>query len=120
MSRKFYYDDGNEKHGPVSGDKLVELRAQGVINDETWVRREDNGTWRPLGTVDLSEEEEEARNPSLITVLRRSGLLWPAVVFILLLAAFIIIMTGLIATFWPLIIAIAFVWLLMKAFDTNN
>lgn len=119
MARKFYYDDGNEKHGPVSGDELVELRAQGVINDSTWVRREDNGTWRPLGTVDLSEEEEEARNPSLLTVLRRSGLLWPAVIFLLGIVAVLFLMTELIVVFWPLIIAILFVWLLMRAFDTK-
>lgn len=118
MARKFYYDDGNEKHGPVSGDELVELRNQGVITNETWVRREDNGTWRPLGTVDLSEEEEEARNPSLLTVLRRSGLLWPAVIFLFALAGIIILMTGLIAVFWPFIVAIGIAWLVMKMFDS--
>lgn len=118
MARKFYYDDGKEKHGPVSGDELVQLRAQGVITNETWVRREDNGTWRPLGTVDLSEEEEEARNPSLLTVLRRSGLLWPAVLFILFIAALIILMSGLIAVFWPFIVAGIIAWLVIKMFDS--
>ncbi len=120
MARKFYYDDGNEKHGPVSGDELVELRAQGVITNDTWVRREDNGTWRPLGTVDLSEEEEEARNPSLLTVLRRSGLLWPAVLFLLFLAALVILLSGLIAVFWPFIVAIGIAWLVMKMFDSSS
>lgn len=120
MARRFYYDDGNEKHGPVSGDELVQLRAEGRISDDTWVRREDNGTWRPLGTVDLHDEEEEARNPSLVTLLRRSGLLWPAVIFILGLAAVIILLTGVIAVFWPLIAAIVFVWLLMKLFDSHD
>lgn len=118
MARKFYYDDGSEKHGPVSGDELVRLRAEGTISDETWVRREDNGTWRPLGTVDLHDEEEEARNPSLLGVLRRSGLLWPAVLFVLGAAAVIILAMGLIAVFWPLIGAIVLLWLFMKIGDS--
>lgn len=120
MARKFYYDDGSEKHGPVSGDELVRLREEGTITDETWVRREDNGTWRPLGTVDLHEEEEEARNPSLLGILRRNGLLGPAILFVLVAAAVVILMMGLIAAFWPLIAAIAFVWLLVKIGDSLN
>ena len=58
MSRKFYYDTGTEKVGPVSGADLVRLRASGTITDQTWVRRADNNTWRPLSTVNLREEEE--------------------------------------------------------------
>lgn len=114
MPRKFYYDDGTEKHGPVSGEKLVELRAQGVITNETWVRREDNKTWRPLGTVDLSAEEEEARNPSLLTVLRRSGLLWPALVFLFAVIAVVILLGGFLVVFWPFVVTFILIWMLMK------
>lgn len=117
MSHQFYYDDGNEKHGPVSGEKLVELRAQGIISDETWVCRDGSDTWRPLGSVDLSEEEEEARNPSLLTLLRRSGLLWPALIFVLFLGAVIVLLSGLIAVFWPFIVTLLLIWMLMKMFD---
>ena len=94
MARQFYYDTGTEKVGPVSGTDLVRLRASGEINDETWVRRADNNTWRPLHTVNLSEEEEEERNPGFFTLLRRSGLLGPVLIIVLGLVLFIFWILG--------------------------
>ena len=64
MARKFFYDTGEQKVGPVTGDRLVQLRAAGEIDDSTWVRRADSSTWRPLGSVNLREEEEREANPS--------------------------------------------------------
>ena len=115
MARKFYYDNGTEKVGPVTGADLVRLRASGEITNETWVRRADNNTWRPLHTVNLAEEEEEERNPGLFTVLKRSGLLVPACIMLLGLVLFIFIAIGAIKIFWPVLLLLFIFWLLSKA-----
>lgn len=115
MARKFYYDTGTEKVGPVSGNDLVRLRASGEITDETWVRRADNNTWRPLHTVNLSEEEEEERNPGLFTVLKRSGMLVPALLMVVGLVIFLVLAIGAIQLFWPILLFIFIVWLFTKA-----
>lgn len=115
MARQFYYDTGSEKIGPVSGAELVRLRASGEISNDTWVRRADNNTWRPLHTVNLSQEEEEERNPGLFTILRRSGLLGPVLVVLLGLVFFIIIAVGAIRVFWPVLLVLFIFWLLSKA-----
>ena len=118
MSRKFYYDTGTEKVGPVSGADLVRLRASGTITDQTWVRRADNNTWRPLSTVNLREEEEEERNPGLFTVLRRSGLLGPVLIFLLGVVAFIVVAIGAIKLLWPVLLVGFVLWLLTKALNS--
>ncbi len=115
MARKFYYDTGTEKIGPVSGTELVRLRAAGEINDDTWVRRADNNTWRPLHSVNLTEEEEEERNPGFFTLLRRSGLLGPVLLILLGLVFFIVIAVGAIQLFWPVLLVLFVFWLLGKA-----
>ena len=117
MARQFFYDTGAEKVGPVSGTDLVRLRASGEISDETWVRRADSSTWRPLHTVNLSEEEEEERNPGLFTILKRSGLLGPLLIFLLGLVLFIVFAVGAIKLFWPVLLVIFFIWLLNKALN---
>lgn len=65
MARKFYYDADGEKLGPVTGQELLYLRAEGRINDATWVRAEDSQTWRPFSSVNLNEErrKEAATGP---------------------------------------------------------
>ena len=118
MSRKFYYDTGTEKVGPVSGADLVRLRASGEISNDTWVRRADNNTWRPLHTVNLSEEEEEERNPGLFTILRRSGLLGPVLIFLLGVVAFIVVAIGAIKLLWPVLLVVFILWLLSKALNS--
>lgn len=114
MARKFYYDTGTEKVGPVSGIDLVRLRASGEINDDTWVRRADNNTWRPLHTVNLSEEEEEERNPGLFTILQRSGLLIPALIMLAGLVIFLVLAVGAIQMFWPFLFFGFIVWWFVK------
>ncbi|MBR2145735.1 MAG: DUF4339 domain-containing protein [Akkermansia sp.] len=115
MARQFYYDTGTEKVGPVSGTDLVRLRASGEINDETWVRRADNNTWRPLHTVNLSEEEEEERNPGFFTLLGRSGLLGPVLIIVLGLVLFIVLAIGALQLFWPVLLVLFIFWILGKA-----
>lgn len=65
MARKFYYDADGEKLGPVTGQELLYLRAEGRIGDNTWVRAEDSQTWRPFSAVNLNEErrQEAAAGP---------------------------------------------------------
>ena len=113
MARKFFYDTGEQKVGPVTGNRLVQLRAAGEIDNNTWVRRADSGTWRPLGSVNLREEEEEEANPSLWRLLFRS-LSWQS---LLLLAAvvivFIALMVGVLTVAWPFVLVLLFIWLLV-------
>ena len=90
-------------------------KATGEITDETWVRRADNNTWRPLHTVNLSAEEEEERNPGLFTILKRSGLLGPVLVILLGLVLFIVVAIGAIKVFWPVLLMLFIFWLLSKA-----
>ena len=115
MARQFYYDTGEEKVGPVSGEDLVRLRASGDISDETWVRRADSSTWRPLHTVNLHEEEEEVRNPGLFTILKNSGMLGPLLIILLGLVLFIVITIGAIKLFWPVLLVLFVIWLFSKA-----
>ena len=115
MARKFYYDTGSEKVGPVSGAELVRLRASGEISDDTWVRRADNNTWRPLHSVNLSAEEEKERNPGLFTLLSRSGMLGTVLIILLCLVVFIIVAVGAIRIFWPVLLVRFIFWLLAKA-----
>lgn len=115
MARKFYYDTGEEKVGPVTGNDLVILRARGEISNETWVRRDGSETWRPLGSVNLKEEEEEESNPSLWKILTRhlswsSIILGAAVLFVL--GAFAV---GVIRFAWPVLIALFIFYLLSRA-----
>ena len=63
MARSYYYDTGELKKGPVSGNELVRLRSAGEISGDTWVRKANSSTWRRLADVDLREEEEEEATP---------------------------------------------------------
>ena len=114
MARKYYYDTGEQKIGPVTGNQLVQLRAQGEINDETWVRRANSSTWRPLGGINLRAEEEEEANPSLWRLLMRS-MSWRTILLLIALSIiFIAILGGLLAFAWPLIPIILFIWFLNR------
>lgn len=116
MARKFYYDTGSEKVGPVTGNELVRLRAAGQLDDNTWVRREDSGTWRPLHSVNLREEEEEEANPGLLKTLWRSGMLVPLLLVALGLVIFALLAVGALSIFWPVLLIVAVVWILNQLF----
>ena len=112
MARKFYYDTGDEKVGPVTGNDLVQLRARGEISNDTWVRRADSSTWRPLSSVNLREEEQEEANPTLWKLLTRS-LSWQTLLLLLALAIiFIALAIGVITFAWPLLLVLFVIWLL--------
>lgn len=114
MVRKFYYDTGEEKVGPITGHDLLRLRAEGSIADDTWVRRADSATWRHLSEVDLRKEEEEEVNPSLWRLLTRhmswSGLLLFVAVVIVLGTLFV----GLVSVAGPLLLIFLIIWLLSR------
>ena len=114
MARKFFYDTGEEKVGPVTGHELVRLRAAGQISDDTWVRRADSATWRPLSSVDLRQEEDEEANPSFWRVLSRifswQSLLLAGAVFIV----FITLAVYFISFAWPFFLILLAVWLLNR------
>ena len=112
MARKFFYDTGEQKVGPVTGNRLVQLRARGEINNATWVRRADSSTWRPLGSVDLRAEEEQEANPSLWRLLL-SHFSWQSILLTVSLGIIIIIcLIGLISFAWPLLL-ILFIFILL-------
>lgn len=115
MAKRFYYDTGTEKIGPVTGTELVRLRDAGQLANDTWVRREGSSTWRPLHSVNLREEEEEEANPGLLKILIRSGLLGPVLLGILALVVFILLAAGVVAALWPILLVLFFIWLLYQA-----
>ena len=115
MARKFFYDTGEEKVGPVTGNELVRLREQGVISDATWVRRADSETWRPLAGVNLQEEEEEERNPSLWRLLTRNLGVGRLLMIIAVGIVFVALLAGVVSVLWPVLLVIPLLWLLSRA-----
>lgn len=116
MARKFYYDTGEEKVGPVTGQELVRLRAAGQLTDDTWVRREDSATWRPLHSVNLREEEEEEANPGLLKALWRSGMLIPLLLVLAGLVVFALLAVGALSVLWPVVLVVLMFWALNRLF----
>ncbi len=114
MARKYYYDTGEQKVGPVDGEELLRLRATGALADDTWVRAADSSTWRPLASVDLREEEEEARDPSLWKMLLRHSSLPSLILGAAVLVVVVAVLLFFIGAFWPLLLVFALVWLLMS------
>ena len=115
MARKFFYDTGEQKVGPVTGNDLVRLRAEGTINDATWVRSADSETWRPLAGVNLREEEEEERNPGLWRLLTRNLGLGRLLLIIAVGIVFVALLAGLLTVMWPVLLVIPLLWLLSRA-----
>ena len=115
MARKYFYDTGEEKIGPVSGNELVQLRAAGQIDNKTWVRREDSSTWRPLGSTDLREEEAEEANPSLWKLLTRNISTGNLVLLGAVAVVFVLLVLGVVSVAWPFILVALAVWMLARA-----
>ncbi len=114
MARKYFYDDGENKVGPVSGEDLLRLRAAGTLADNTWVRAEKSSTWRPLASVDLREEEEEAANPSFWKILRRHMPLRTIIMLVALLIVFLVAAVAFVGVFWPVLLVLLIAWLFMS------
>ncbi len=115
MARKYYYDTGEEKVGPVDGEALLRLRASGQLAPDTWVRAEDSSTWRPLAAVDLRHEEKEATSPSFWKVLLRHVPLPSLILGAAVLVVVVAMLVFVIGAFWPLLLAFGLVWMLMTS-----
>lgn len=114
MARKFFYDTGEQKVGPVTGNRLVQLRAAGEIQDDTWVRRADSGTWRPLSSVDLRREEQQEANPGLWRLLMRNFSWQSLLLFAAVVIIFVAVGIGLLAFAWPVLLVIFILWLINR------
>ncbi len=118
MPRKFYYNTGEEKVGPVTGQDLVRLLQEGSIQNDTWVRRAESATWRPLANIDLRQEEKKEKVRSFWSKIWES-LSPAAIIGIICFLAFIIAMLFLIGSivvkFFPFFLAMAAVWFLYRA-----
>lgn len=110
MARKFFYDTGEQQVGPVSANRLVQLRAMGEIDDRTWVRRADSSTWRPLYSVDLRKEEEEEANPGLWRLLTRSMGWQSLALFLAGVVIIIAVVVGLLSFAWPFLLVLLLLW----------
>lgn len=115
MARRYYYDTGKNKIGPVTGADLLQLRAEGEIDGDTWVRREDSATWRPLSRTDLSREEEEENNPGFWALLRRILPLRYIIFLTLALLALLALAVGLLSVAWPFFLGLFLFWLILRA-----
>lgn len=117
MARRYYYDNGEEKVGPVSGEDLLRLCSEGEIDGDTWVRRDSSRTWRPLRSVDLREEEEEMRNPSLLRwlwrLVRKLGF-WRLLSALLMLLVFALVLASMAYFLWPVLLVVLLLWLMMR------
>lgn len=117
MARKFYYDADGEKLGPVTGQELLYLRAEGRIDDKTWVRAEDSQTWRPFASVDLREERRKESSAGIWRQLFRN--ISPATMLVtgLVIFTLIVLMVTVAVFMWPFLlflVAFFFVLRLMK------
>ncbi len=114
MARSFYYDTGEVKKGPVSGNDLVQLRAAGEIDADTWVRRADSSTWRHLADIDLREEEEQEAHPSLWRLLMRT-MGWRTLVLTIAVGIVVIALAvGVLSFAWPIVLVLLLVWMLQR------
>lgn len=115
MPQRYYYDTGESKVGPVTGNELVRLRAVGDISPDTWVRRADSQTWRPLSQINLRQEEEQEANPSLWRLLRRHIPLGNIILAIALIFVGVAILIGVLRYVWPFLLAFIILWILRRA-----
>lgn len=115
---KYYYDTGEQKEGPVTGEELLQLRAEGKISGDTWVRKADSATWRHLSQTDLREEEDAVANPSLWQILRRFCPPSTLIILCCVLIVFCVLMFGalsyLLPVLWPIIPVLVIFWLLSR------
>ncbi len=106
MSRKFYYDIDGEKHGPVTGQELLYLRAGGKIDGKTWVRAENSQTWRPFDSVDLSAERKQQASAGILSQLFRNIPLGTKIAIGLVLLIILVLLVIAIKFLWPILLVI--------------
>lgn len=117
MVRKFYYDTGEEKIGPVTGAELLELLRQGEISADTWARLADSSTWRKLENTDLKAEKAKEENRSIWRKIlgQMSASSIAGSIFVLVFIIGMVILAGAAISFlWPFILVVFFFYLLKK------
>lgn len=116
MARKFIYDTGEEKLGPVTGRELLRLRAEGEIDDNTWVRPEESRTWRPLRHTDLREEKKKEASSGMIGSLWRMLVSHMSFKMMLVLGLVVVVLLAMLVVagvyLWPLFLVLFMIWLL--------
>lgn len=116
MARKFIYDNGEEKLGPVTGRELLRLRAEGEIDDNTWVRPEESRTWRPLRHTDLREEKKKEASSGMIGSLWRMLVSHMSFKMMLVLGLVVVVLLAMLVVagvyLWPLFLVLFMIWLL--------
>lgn len=114
MPQKYYYDTGDEQIGPVTGSELARLRATGQLAPDTWVRKAESKTWRPLSGIDLRKEEADEANSSLWRLLWRS-LSWSNILLLISLAIVLIfLVAGIVKLVWPILLVLVLLGLIMR------
>lgn len=119
MARKFYYDADGEKLGPVTGQELLYLRAEGQIDDKTWVRAEDSQTWRPYAATDLREERKKEAGAGLWRQLFRN--ISPATMVVLGLVLFSLLVLAVVAFvyLWPFLLFLFVLLLVVRMLNAK-
>lgn len=116
MARKFIYDNGEEKLGPVTGRELLRLRAEGEIDDNTWVRPAESRTWRPLRHTDLREEKKKEASSGMIGSLWRMLVSHMSFKMMLVLGLVVVVLLAMLVVagvyLWPLFLVLFMIWLL--------
>lgn len=86
---RYYYDDGSARKGPVSFRELEQLSAEGVINPDSWIRKENSPTWRRMKDTDFSDDKPTPAGGFLAALSARQKL-W-LIIGILILAPIVIV-----------------------------
>ncbi len=118
MARKFYYDTGEEKIGPVTGQDLLRLLSTGQIQRDTWVRRSESSTWRQMENVDLKDEKKKEQSRgfwyTLWKSLPLSAIIGLICVFVFIIAILLLV-GGILWKFFPFFLALFAIWLIYRA-----
>ncbi len=86
---RYYYDDGTDRKGPVSLRELEQLSDDGILNPDSWIRKENASTWRRMKDTDFENDEPAPAN-GFLTALSPRQKLW-LIIGILLLAPLVIV-----------------------------
>ena len=119
MARRFFYDVDGEKLGPVTGQELLYLRAEGRIDNNTWVRAEDSQTWRPFGHVNLKEERKKAASRSILSQLLRgaSPRVWFCIAVLGL--ALLLLLFMVVAYAWPILLMLVLIIMFLRSINSR-
>lgn len=120
MARRFYYNVDGEKYGPVTGQQLLYLRAEGRISNDTWVRAEDSQTWRPFVNVNLRAERKKASSRSLLFRMLQGASPRVWICLAVLLFCILLFLYILLKYAWPLLFFLALMITIVKSVKSSR